>query len=294
MRVLILGCGYTGTILARQLAQQGVPVSITNRSGELPPELASFAIPCYPFGSQANGAITPIPFSALAAITHVLSSIPPLSSGQDLVLSHLLPELLSLNLAWFGYLSTTGVYGDCQGAWVEETRPVNPQNARSSHRVHAETGFRNSGLPAHIFRLSGIYGPGPGRNIFERLRSGKAQHITRPGHVFSRVHVDDIVQTLWRSMTTPRPGEIYNVSDDLPTESSHLILEACSLMGVTPPPAIPWEDAYLSPMAASFWQESRRVSNFKIKSQLGVELFFPTYKQGLVSIYNAYSTEKSI
>lgn len=292
MKVLILGCGYTGTFLARRLIEQGIPVVITNRSGQLPADLVSFEIPCYSFGSQANGEITYLSAAALKTVTHVLSSIPPLNSGQDLVLDHLLPGLQGLSLAWFGYLSTTGVYGDCQGAWVEETHPVNPQNARSSYRVQAETGFLNSDLPTHIFRLSGIYGPG--RNIFERLRSGKAQHIIRPGHVFSRIHVDDIVQTLLKSMTQPRPGEIYNVADDLPTESSTLILEACSLMGITPPQGIPWENANLNPMAASFWQESRRVSNFKIKSQLGVELFFPTYKQGLVSIYKAYSSGETI
>lgn len=294
MRVLILGCGYTGTRLTRYLSHQGIPVVITNRFGQLPPELGDLEIPCCPLDVQANGQVTSLDPKMFDSITHVLSSIPPLRSGQDLVLDQLLPVLQGLDLAWFGYLSTTGVYGDCQGAWVEETRPVNPQNARSSHRVQAEVGFLESGLPAHIFRLSGIYGPGPGRNIFERLRSGKAQHIFRPGHVFSRVHVADIVQTLWCSMSNPRPGEIYNVADDLPTESSNLILQACALMKVEPPPAIPWEEANLSPMAASFWQESRRVSNFKIKSQLGVELFFPTYKEGLENIYNSYSVGEPV
>ncbi len=285
MRVLILGCGYTGTPLARFLSQQQIPVVITNRTGEIPPELANLNLPCYSFGTTAAGEVLPLNPQAWENITHILSSIPPDPTGQDLVVKELLPQFQAPNLAWLGYLSTTGVYGDCQGAWVEEARPVNPQNTRSVHRVQAETGFLASGLPSHIFRLSGIYGPGLGRNIFERLRLGKAQHILRPGHVFSRVHVADIVQTLWCSMINPRPGSIYNVADDLPTESSSLILEACRLMNVPPPPAIPWEQANLSPMAASFWQESRRVSNYKIKTELGVALEFPTYKEGLASIY---------
>ncbi len=284
MRVLILGCGYTGSELAKALLQRGIAVHITNRSGHCPPDLAGSNLSCYQF-SGGQGEPPSLDPGAYEAVTHILSSIPPGPDGEDWVVSHILPKLRSGSLDWVGYLSTTGVYGDCLGAWVEETQPVNPQNTRSRHRVQAEAEFLASGLPSHIFRLSGIYGPGSGRNIFARLQSGKAQHIVRPGHVFSRIHVEDIVQTLWASMTKPRPGEIYNVADDLPTESSQLILEACRLMEQPPPPPLAWEEANLSPMAASFWQESRRVSNFKIKSELGISLRYPTYKEGLAQIW---------
>jgi nucleoside-diphosphate-sugar epimerase len=187
-----------------------------------------------------------------------------------------------MGLAWFGYLSITGVYGDSQGAWVDETTPIRPQNPRSQNRAAAETAFLNAPISAHIFRLPGIYGPG--RSGLDRVRQGNAQRIDRPGHVFSRVHVDDIVQTLWCSMQQPTPGEIYNVCDDLPCEPQLLITEACQLLGITPPDLIPFEQVELSPMASSFWSESRRASNQKIKTKLGVKLLYPSYKEGLRAI----------
>lgn len=282
MKVLILGCGYTGSRLARFLQSQAIPVQGTTRSGMCPPEVT---MPCFAFSSDVAAQISLNPI-ALEGATHVLTTIPPNEQGNDPVVQSLLPQLEQLarqgTLQWFGYLSTTGVYGDTGGAWVDETSPLQPQNQRSQHRVKTETALLKSGLPTHIFRLPGIYGPG--RSAFERIRSGMAQRIDRPGHVFSRIHVDDIVQTLWRSMLQPASGEIYNISDDLPSEPADLITHACELLGVQPPEWIPYNQVKLSPMAASFWSECRRVENYKIKNQLGVELLYPTYREGLQAI----------
>lgn len=288
MRVLILGCGYTGTRLALRLHSQGIEVVITTRSGNCPERLEGLepAIAHVPFLWQTSPSPCLPPTEVWQGVTHVLSSIPPDTTGVDGVVAGLLDQLTALDLQWFGYLSTTGVYGDRRGEWVDETTSVHPQNARSQARVNAENRFLSSGLPTHIFRLPGIYGPGSGRNIFSRIQSGKARHIHRPGHYFCRIHVDDIVQTLIKSLETPTPGEIYNISDDQPSEASHVLLEAYRLMGQSAPPPLALEDLELSPMAASFWQESRRVRNDKIKSVLGVALKYPTYRQGLASIWH--------
>jgi nucleoside-diphosphate-sugar epimerase len=275
MKVLILGSGYTGSRLARLLLDQKIPVCLTTRSGERP---AAMDAPCFRFSDD----FPVLPDQALSEVTHVLNSIPPDEQGLDPVAAYLLPVLEKASLAWFGYLSTTGVYGDVQGAWVDECTAVNPQQVRSRHRVAAERTFLASALPTHIFRLPGIYGPG--RSVFERLKSGKAQQIARPGHVFSRIHVEDIVGTLWASMNRPNPPSIYNVADDQPTEPSNLLVEVSKLLGIAPPPVVPFEQAALSPMATTFWSECRRVSNQKIKTELGVVLQYPTYREGLRAI----------
>ncbi len=277
MKVLILGCGYTGSRLAYRLMNHKIPVCLTTRSGERP---ASIDAPCFVFSDD----VPLLPDQALAGVTHVLHSIPPDEQGIDPVAAYVLPVLEKAHLQWFGYLSTTGVYGDGQGAWVDEQTPVNPQQYRSQHRVASEQKFLQSALPAHIFRLPGIYGPG--RSVFERLKTGKAQRIIRPGHVFSRIHVEDIVGTLWASMNRPNPPSIYNVADDEPTEPGNLLEEASKLLGVEPPAAVSFEQAALSPMATTFWSECRRVSNQKIKTELGVVLKYPTYREGLRAIFS--------
>ncbi|HEY9824252.1 MAG TPA: SDR family oxidoreductase [Stenomitos sp.] len=285
MKVLILGCGYTGQALARCLMQHKVEVQGTNRSGKAIPNLD---IPIFTFAYSPEAEMLPLPEAALAGVTHVVSTIAPDTHGIDPIAASLMPLLNLANLQWFGYLSTTGVYGDTQGQWVHEESPLRPQNVRSQHRVAIEATFLHSTLPAHIFRLPGIYGPK--RSILERLKSGTAQHIVKPGHVFSRIHVEDIAQTLWHSMRSPNPGTIYNVADDEPSESSTLVVEGARLLGITPPPAIPYTEAVLSPMAASFWDECRRVTNHKIKEELGVKLLYPTYKEGLAAILASESS----
>lgn len=277
MKVLILGCGYTGSRLAHLLINQKVPVGLTTRNGERP---ASLDAPCFVFSDD----VPLLPDQALAGVTHVLHSIPPDEQGIDPVAAYVLPILEKARLQWFGYLSTTGVYGDVQGAWVDEQTPVHPQQYRSQQRVASEQKFLQSALPTHIFRLPGIYGPG--RSVFDRLKTGKAQRIIRPGHVFSRIHVEDIVGTLWASMNRPNPPSIYNVADDEPTEPSHLLEEASKLLGVESPAAVSFDQAALSPMATTFWSECRRVSNRKIKTELGVVLKYPTYREGLRAIFS--------
>jgi len=281
MKVLVLGCGYTGKRLAERLRAENISVHVTNRKGTV----SASQLIAFPFVHTVNE-VPKLPLvSAYAGVTHVVSTIPPDAQGHDPVVLHLLSTLETLSLQWFGYLSTTGVYGDSQGEWVDETSPVRAQSVRSQNRVNAETQFLQSALPTHIFRLPGIYGPG--RSILDRLRMGTARHILKPGHVFSRIHVDDIVQTLWQSMQQPQPGSIYNIADDLPAEPRALILAGAELLGITPPAAIPYESAQMSPMAQSFWQECRRVSNLKIKTDLGIHLLYPSYREGLRSIWAA-------
>jgi nucleoside-diphosphate-sugar epimerase len=282
MKVLILGCGYTGQWLAQWLVQQQIEVSGTSRSG-MP--IAGLNISMFPFACATGSSGVPLPTAALDYVTHVVSTIAPDDQGIDPVAASLMPLLQSAHLEWFGYLSTTGVYGDAQGAWVDEESPLNPQNVRSQHRATIEATFLHSGLPAHIFRLPGIYGPG--RSILDKLRAGTAQHIYKPGHVFSRIHVEDIVQTVGQSMRSPQPGSIYNVADDEPSESGDLLKWGAKLLNLSPPPAQPYSQANLSPMAASFWSECRRIRNHKIKRALGVQLKYPTYREGLQAIFTA-------
>jgi len=194
-------------------------------------------------------------------------------------------------LAWAGYLSTTGVYGDTGGDWVDETSPRNPTSARSRERVAAEDGWLalagEHGIPAHVFRLAGIYGPG--RSALDQVRAGRAKRIAKPGHLFSRIHVDDIARVLKASMTQPRAGGVYNVCDDEPASAADVTLFACELLGVDPPPAIPFDEAAkeMSEMALSFWRDNRRVSNRLIKDELGVALTYPDYRQGLRAVLAA-------
>jgi nucleoside-diphosphate-sugar epimerase len=278
MKVLILGCGYTGQRLAHWLLKRHIPVKVTTRTGSPLPNL-EVLVNSFAYGDETR----PLALEALQDVTHVLSSIPPANDGADPVVALLLRQLQSLDLQWFGYLSTTGVYGDAQGAWVDETSELKPSNVRSQHRVNIESIFLSATLPTHIFRLPGIYGPGC--SIFDRLQSGKVQRINKPGHVFSRIHVDDIVQTVGASMLKPEPNNIYNVTDNEPSEPSTLIVEAHRLMGSTPPPAVPFDLSQMSPMAASFWNDCRRVSNQKIKENLGIKLLYPTYREGLQAIW---------
>ncbi len=280
MKVLILGSGYTGQRLAYWLLERQISVLLTTRTGSPIPGLGAQSY-AFAYGEKTQVLAAEV----LEGVTHILSCIPPAKDGVDPVVALLLHTLQSLDLQWFGYLSTTGVYGDSQGAWVDETSELKPSNLRSQHRVNIESKFLSSTVPAHIFRLPGIYGPG--RSIFERLQSGKAKHIHKPGHVFSRIHVDDIVQTVGTSMLKPNPGNIYNVADDEPTEPSCLILEAHRLMEITPPPVVPFEPSQMSPMAASFWNECRRVRNQKIKTDLGIKLLYPTYREGLQAIWRS-------
>jgi nucleoside-diphosphate-sugar epimerase len=190
-------------------------------------------------------------------------------------------------LAWAGYLGTTGVYGDRGGEWVDEASPVAPTMPRTRRRVAAEGRWLASGLPVHLFRLAGIYGPGPARNPLDAVRSGTARRIVKPGQMFGRIHRDDIVQVLCASIARPNPGAIYNLADDEPAPPQDVVAYACALLGTAPPPEIPYEEADLSPMARSFYADNRRICNARIKEELGVILRYPTYREGLESLLAA-------
>ncbi len=191
------------------------------------------------------------------------------------------------SLAWAGYLGTTGVYGDRGGDWVDEASPVAPSMPRTRRRAVAEGRWLASGLPVHLFRLAGIYGPGPGRNALDAVRAGSARRIVKPGQMFGRVHVDDIVAVLRASIARPNPGAIYNVADDEPAPPQDVVTHACALLGVAPPPEIPIEEAELSPMAESFYADNRRIDNTRIKEELGVVLRYPSYREGLSALLAA-------
>jgi nucleoside-diphosphate-sugar epimerase len=280
-RLFCFGLGYTALALARDLAPEGWRIAGTTRDAGNRARLVDEGFELHRFDRER-----PLddPATALADTTHVLTSIAPDEAG-DPVLGHHLEDLRRCaSLAWVGYLGTTGVYGDRAGAWVDETAAVAPTMPRTRRRVAAEGHWLASGLPVHIFRLAGIYGPGPGRNALETVRAGTARRIVKPGQVFGRVHVNDIVQVLRASIARPNPGAIYNVADDKPAPPQDVITFACELLGVEPPPEVPFEQAELSPMAQSFYADSRRIDNVRIKRELGVRLRYPTYRDGLRGI----------
>ena len=218
---------------------------------------------------------------ALDAATHLLISAAPDENG-DPVLAELRDEIAARagQFAWVGYLSTTGVYGDHAGGWVDETSPLTPATKRGLARMQAEADWAAiPDLPLHIFRLAGIYGPG--RGSFAKVRDGSARRIIKQGQVFSRTHVADIAQVLAASIARPNPGGIYNVCDDDPAPPEDVIGYAAELLGLPLPPAEDFETADMTPMARSFYAESKKVSNDRIKDELGVKLIYPDYRAGL-------------
>jgi nucleoside-diphosphate-sugar epimerase len=224
--------------------------------------------------------------AALGGTTHLLHSIPPGHDG-DPVLRHYRAEIAHLStLDWIGYLSTVGVYGNYAGAVVDETAQPHPNNERTRARVVAESGWlalgEEAGRPAQVFRLAGIYGPG--RSALDKLRAGTARRIVKPGQVFNRIHVEDIATVLEASIARPRAGATYNVADDEPAPPEDVIAYGAELLGIEPPPEVPFEEADLSPMARSFYGDSRRISNALIKSELGVRLAYPNYREGLQTL----------
>jgi nucleoside-diphosphate-sugar epimerase len=189
-------------------------------------------------------------------------------------------------LDWLGYLSTTGVYGDARGDWVDESAPLTPATERGRRRVNAEASWSAiPDLPLHIFRLAGIYGPG--RGPFAKVRDGTARRIIKPGQVFSRIHVEDIAQVLEASMLNPEAGTVFNLCDDDPAPPQDVIAHAADLLDMEIPPETPFEEADLSPMARSFYSESKRVRNDRIKTDLGVTLKYPDYRAGLAAVLAA-------
>ncbi|MBV7410900.1 SDR family oxidoreductase [Maritimibacter sp. DP1N21-5] len=280
-RVLLsFGHGYSAQALSRRLLNEGWRVIGTTRSQERAQKLAEQGVePVIWPGTD----MTPY----IAEATHLLVSAAPDESGdpvlaewRDAIAEH------AGNFHWVGYLSTTGVYGDHDGGWVDEETGLNPTTKRGHQRVRAEGAWwylaKECTLPLHIFRLAGIYGPG--RGPFAKVRSGTARRIVKPGQVFSRTHVEDIAQVLAASMAKPRPGGIYNVCDDLAAPPEDVIAHAAELLGLPLPPEEDFATADMTPMARSFYAESKRVRNDRIKDELGVRLLYPTYREGLAAL----------
>ena len=272
------GFGYTARVLARRLAAEGWTVGGTCRTEG---KASGSGFPVEVFDRDH-----PLPQEALDGVTHLLVSVPPDAAGDPVLEVHGEDIAQIKGLRWLGYLSTTGVYGDRGGGWVDETAVLSPSGERGRRRVAAEAGWldlwHRHAVPVHIFRLAGIYGPG--RSPFEALRAGTAKRIDKPGQVFSRIHVEDLACVLAASISRTRPGGIYNVCDDDPAAPEAVVAHAAALLGVPAPPLVPFEAAELSPIARSFYDDNKRVSNRLIKSELGVTLRHPDFRSGLAAI----------
>ena len=274
--LLSFGHGYSARALARQLVPQGWRVIGTTRdAGKAGVLRAEGAEPLIWPGADLT--------QALDAATHLLISAAP-DEGGDPVLRGVRDEIAARagQFDWVGYLSTTGVYGDHDGDWVDEGSALTPSTQRGQARVKAEADWASMGLPLHIFRLAGIYGPG--RGPFEKVRQGTARRIIKPGQVFSRIHLDDIAQVLAASIARPNPGAAYNLCDDDPAPPEDVIAYAAELLGLPMPAAEDFATAEMTPMARSFYAESKKVRNDRIKAELGVKLIYPDYRTGLAAL----------
>lgn len=281
MKALILGHGYTAGFLTPLLVAGGWQVTGTSRDAPDRVRAAGAKALLWP-GDEA--AIR----QAIAGANAILISAGP-DQGRDPALAAFAPDLARARPRWLGYLSTTGVYGDRDGGWVDETSELVPTTRRGRDRVAAEQAWQalaaEHDLPLHIFRLAGIYGPG--RGPFAKLRAGTARRIVKPGQIFSRVHAADIAQVLLASIRAPRAGAIYNVCDDDPAPPEAVIGHAAELLGLPLPPAEDYTSAEMTPMARSFYAESKRVSNDLIKRELGVRLIYLDYRAGLADLARA-------
>ena len=275
--LLSIGHGYCAAALAERLVPEGWRIIGTSRSAGRLESLAAHGVEPVLWPGTA---LAPL----LVQATHVLSSIAPEDDG-DPILATESAALAAAPVRWVGYLSTTGVYGDHGGGWVDEDTPLTPSTRRGQARVRAEREWQALPLPLHIFRLAGIYGPG--RGPFEKVRDGTARRIVKPGQVFSRIHVDDIAQALHASMNAPAPGAVYNICDDDPAPPEDVLSYAARLMGLPEPLSEDWDTAPMSPMARSFYAESKRVRNDRMKRDLGVRLIHPDYRAGLANLLEA-------
>ncbi len=283
MRLLIFGYGFSSRATALALPG-GWEVHATTRTPEK-------------MGAILRDGVTPVLFPGtdmtrhIEWASHVLISAGP-QNGRDPVLANLRRAFAAArHLDWVGYLSTTGVYGDHGGGWVTEETPLTASTKRGQARIDAEGEWlalhRDHGLPVHLFRLAGIYGPG--RGPFAKVRNGTARRIIKKGQVFSRIHVEDIAQTVLASIARPNPGAAYNVCDNDPAPPQDVLAHAAELLGLPMPPAVDFEKAEMSPMARSFYAESKRVDNTRIKEELGVRLRYPDYRSGLAQLLSAES-----
>ncbi len=273
--LLSIGHGYSAQALARRLLPQGWRIIGTTRTEDGASALRATGVEAL---AWPGADLRP----ALAQASHLLTSVAP--GEADPVVAALGAEIAAAGLEWVGYLSTTAVYGHHNGDWVDEATPLAPTTARGAARAQAEAEWAALGLPLHIFRLAGIYGPG--RGPFEKVRDGSARRIHKPGQVFSRIHVEDIANVLEAAILRPHPG-VYNVCDDDPASPEDILGLAARMLNLPEPPMVAYEDAEMTPMARSFYAENKRVRNDRIKDMLGVKLLYPTYREGLAAILAA-------
>ncbi|MCQ4161958.1 sugar nucleotide-binding protein [Roseomonas sp. GC11] len=276
--LLVLGLGYSGMAVARAAVAAGLPVAGTMR---VPRPGAPEGVRVLPFAEAGP---------AIRAATHLLVTAGPEEAGADPVLStHAAAVAAAPGLRWVGYMSTTGVYGDRAGGWVEEDTAPAPGQERSRRRLEAEAAWRAAlaprGVALDLLRTAGIYGPG--RNALEDLRAGRARRVDRPGQMFSRIHVGDIARAVLaaaaQSGGRPEGARVLHLADDLPAANADVVAEAARLLGVEAPPLLPFEAAFaaMSPMARSFWAENRRISSARTQARLGLVWRYPSYREGL-------------
>lgn len=284
MRLFVFGLGYTAQALVRSHASHWSHVAGTVRQPEKAERLRTEGIAAFSL-AEADAGLT----GEIRHADAILISAPPTERGDPSLARFGEIIASAANIGWIGYLSTTGIYGDHGGAWIDETTPPNPRSRSSEQRLAAEQAWlalgQRTGAPVHVFRLTGIYGPG--RNALVNLARGTAQRIVKPGQVFNRIHVEDIAATLAASLQRPRAGAVYNVTDDEPAPPQDVVTYAARLAGVAPPPEVAFEAADLSPIARSFYAENKRVANRLIKEELGVRLRYPTYREGLAALHAA-------
>lgn len=282
-RVVVVGCGYSGSAFVRRIAGRATSVVATSRSPRRFPELA--ALGATPIAYDGAGPSADLA-AALAEATHVVASAPPDADGDPLLRHHRGDLVAAPSLVWMGYYSTVGVYGDHGGAWVDETSECRPTAERGVRRIEAETAWldlaEGDGVPVAVLRLAGIYGPG--RNAFVNLADGSAKRVVKAGQKFSRIHVGDIAGATIAAAAALASG-VFNICDDEPAPPQDVVAYAATLMGIEPPPEVPFESAELSPMARSFYSESRQVSNAKLRTALGYAMLYPTYREALTALW---------
>ncbi|MBT9291632.1 NAD(P)-dependent oxidoreductase [Prosthecodimorpha staleyi] len=288
MRLLILGLGYSARHSLACLADEAATVTVTTRSAAKVARLVGQGLDAIAYDGSAP---SPALAAAIGTASHILVSAGPDRDGDPFLRHHagdVARAAAGGGLAWIGYYSTVGVYGDTGGAWVDDGTPANPASERTRWRVAAETAWTDLGaagdVPVALLRLAGIYGPG--RNAFINLAAGTARRVIRPGQVFNRIHVDDIA-TVTAAAARVRLGGPINVADDEPAPPQDPIAYAAGLMGVEPPPEIPFETAEMTPMAATFWGENKRVANRRLHEDLGLALTHPTYREGLAALWQS-------
>jgi dTDP-4-dehydrorhamnose reductase len=281
--LLCFGLGYSAGVLSRRLASQGWKIAGTSTTQAGAERIASNTYRSMMFDGRSKSRNVS---AALEQATHILLSIPPGADGDPALKAHGEDIAASTSLQWIGYFSTVGVYGDADGGWVNEETLPHPASERGKRRLDAENAWldlgRRSGKTVMIFRLPGIYGPG--RSTIDDLRNGSARRIIKPGQVFNRIHVEDIASAVEAAVAKPMAGRVYNVTDDEPAPPQDVVAFAAELLGLPVPQDLDFATAELSPMARSFYSESKRVSNMRMKTELGVALKFPSYRQGLQGI----------